>query len=89
VRAGGGGGGGGASRPAHAPARDAAGGDTLFTQVAAHAPPDQLVTVPQPVVLGLTLDALPLQSNRIVIESRWVSKPLAFAGLLRPRRLNN
>jgi hypothetical protein len=30
-----------------------------------------------------------LQSKRLVIESRWVSKPLAFAGKLRPRRLNN
>jgi hypothetical protein len=28
-------------------------------------------------------------SKRLVIESRWVSKPLAFAGELRPRRLNN
>jgi hypothetical protein len=30
-----------------------------------------------------------LQSKRLVIEARWVSKPLAFAGKLRPRRLNN
>jgi hypothetical protein len=30
-----------------------------------------------------------LQSKRLLIESRWVSKPLAFAGKLRPRRLNN
>jgi hypothetical protein len=27
-----------------------------------------------------------LQSTRLVIESRWVSKPLALAGQLRPRR---
>jgi hypothetical protein len=30
-----------------------------------------------------------LKSKRKVIEARWVSKPLAFAGTLRPRRLNN
>jgi hypothetical protein len=30
-----------------------------------------------------------LQSKRLVIEARWVSKPLASAGELRPRRLNN
>jgi hypothetical protein len=30
-----------------------------------------------------------LQSKRLLIESRWVSKSLAFAGELRPRRLNN
>jgi hypothetical protein len=30
-----------------------------------------------------------LQSKRPFIESRWGSKPLAFAGELRPRRLNN
>jgi hypothetical protein len=30
-----------------------------------------------------------LQTKRLLIESRWVSKPLAFAGKLRPRRLNN
>jgi hypothetical protein len=30
-----------------------------------------------------------LQSKRLLIGSRWVSKPLAFAGKLRPRRLNN
>jgi hypothetical protein len=31
-----------------------------------------------------------LRSPRLVIEPRWwVSKPLAFAGKLRPRRLNN
>jgi hypothetical protein len=29
-----------------------------------------------------------LQSKRLLIESRWVSKPLVFAGKLRPRRLN-
>jgi hypothetical protein len=29
------------------------------------------------------------KSKRLVIESRWVSKPLALAGQLRPRRLNN
>jgi hypothetical protein len=29
-----------------------------------------------------------LQSKRLVIKSRWVSKPLAFAGELRPWRLN-
>jgi hypothetical protein len=29
------------------------------------------------------------QSTRLLIESRWVSKPLAPAGKLRPRRLNN
>jgi hypothetical protein len=33
--------------------------------------------------------AFSLQSKRPLIESRWVSKPLAFAGQLRPRRLNN
>jgi hypothetical protein len=31
----------------------------------------------------------PLPSKRLLIESRWVSKPLAFAGALRPRRPNN
>eukprot|EP01047_Picozoa_sp_COSAG01_P107776 COSAG01_NODE_36758_length_512_cov_42.009685_1_plen_79_part_00 len=31
----------------------------------------------------------PLPSKRLLIESRWVSKPLAFAGELRPRRPNN
>jgi hypothetical protein len=30
-----------------------------------------------------------LQPKRLLIDSRWVSKPLAFAGKLRPRRLNN
>jgi hypothetical protein len=30
-----------------------------------------------------------LQSKRLLIESQWVSKPLAFAVKLRPRRLNN
>jgi hypothetical protein len=30
-----------------------------------------------------------LQSERLLIESRWVSTSLAFAGKLRPRRLNN
>jgi hypothetical protein len=30
-----------------------------------------------------------LQSKQLLIESRWVSKPLAFASKLRPRRLNN
>jgi hypothetical protein len=30
-----------------------------------------------------------LHSKRLLIESRWVSKLLAFAGELRPRRLNN
>eukprot|EP01047_Picozoa_sp_COSAG01_P008824 COSAG01_NODE_355_length_18359_cov_3.808773_6_plen_90_part_00 len=30
-----------------------------------------------------------LQSKRLVIGSRWVSTPVAFAGTLRPRRLNN
>jgi hypothetical protein len=30
-----------------------------------------------------------LQSKRLLIESQWVSKPLAFAGKMRPRRLNN
>jgi hypothetical protein len=30
-----------------------------------------------------------LQSKPLVIESRWVSTPLASAGELRPRRLNN
>jgi hypothetical protein len=30
-----------------------------------------------------------LQSKRLLIESRWVSKPLAFAGKLRPRRPNS
>jgi hypothetical protein len=31
-----------------------------------------------------------LQSKRLLIESRWVSKPLAFAGTLRPpQRLNS
>jgi hypothetical protein len=30
-----------------------------------------------------------LQSKRLVIESWWVSTPLASAGELRPRRLNN
>jgi hypothetical protein len=29
-----------------------------------------------------------LQSKRLLNESRWVSKPLALAGKLRPRRLN-
>jgi hypothetical protein len=29
-----------------------------------------------------------LPSKRLLIESRWVSKPLALAGELRPRRLN-
>jgi hypothetical protein len=32
--------------------------------------------------------ALSCGSTRPLIESRWVSKPLAFAGKLRPRRLN-
>jgi hypothetical protein len=32
---------------------------------------------------------LGLQSKRLLIESQWVSKPLAFAGKMRPRRLNN
>jgi hypothetical protein len=35
------------------------------------------------------LERQPLQSKRLLIEARWVSKPLAFAGALRPRRLNN
>jgi hypothetical protein len=30
-----------------------------------------------------------LQSKRLLIESRWVSKPLAFASKLQPGRLNN
>jgi|EP01049_Picozoa_sp_SAG25_P009204 hypothetical protein len=30
-----------------------------------------------------------LRSKRLLIESRWVSTPLAFAGKRRPRRLNN
>eukprot|EP01047_Picozoa_sp_COSAG01_P027691 COSAG01_NODE_1835_length_9084_cov_87.179481_7_plen_173_part_00 len=30
-----------------------------------------------------------LRSERPLIESRWGSKPLAFAGKMRPRRLNN
>jgi hypothetical protein len=30
-----------------------------------------------------------LQAKRLLIESRWMSKPLAFAGELRPRRLYN
>jgi hypothetical protein len=34
-------------------------------------------------------DAEHLRSKRRVIEARWVSKLLAFAGNLRPRRLNN
>jgi hypothetical protein len=29
------------------------------------------------------------KSKRLFIESQWVSKPLAFAGKLRPRRLNH
>jgi hypothetical protein len=29
------------------------------------------------------------QSKRLLIEVRWGSKPLAFAGQLRPRRLSN
>jgi hypothetical protein len=29
-----------------------------------------------------------LYPTRLVIESRWVSKPLAFAGQLQARRLN-
>ena len=29
-----------------------------------------------------------LRSERLLIESRWVRQPLAFAGQLRPRRLN-
>jgi len=33
--------------------------------------------------------AMVLQSKRVVIESRWVSKALAFAGTLRGRRLKN
>eukprot|EP01047_Picozoa_sp_COSAG01_P048593 COSAG01_NODE_4746_length_4769_cov_29.055460_2_plen_177_part_00 len=37
----------------------------------------------------LPVGAATLQSKRLLIESRWVSKPLAFAGKLRPRRLNN
>jgi hypothetical protein len=40
---------------------------------------------PQAVLPG---GAATLQSKRLLIESRWVSKPLAFAGKLRPRRLN-
>jgi hypothetical protein len=35
------------------------------------------------------VEQIHLQSKRLLIESRWVSKPLAFAGELRPRRLNN
>jgi hypothetical protein len=31
----------------------------------------------------------PAEAQRTVIESRWVCKPLAFAGELRPRRLNH
>eukprot|EP01047_Picozoa_sp_COSAG01_P033529 COSAG01_NODE_2471_length_7630_cov_3.056566_17_plen_72_part_00 len=34
-------------------------------------------------------DAEHLRSKRRLIEARWVSKLLAFAGKLRPRRLNN
>ena len=34
-------------------------------------------------------DALHLQPKRLVIESRWVSTPLALAGELRARRLNS
>ena len=30
-----------------------------------------------------------LQSKRLLIESQWVPEPLAFAGKLRPRRLNH
>jgi hypothetical protein len=30
-----------------------------------------------------------LQSKRLLIESRWVTKPLALAGKMRPRRPNN
>jgi hypothetical protein len=44
-----------------------------------------------PVLLGgggLLLGMRVLQSKRLLIESRWVSKPLAFAGKLRLRRLN-
>jgi hypothetical protein len=37
----------------------------------------------EPVLLWL------LHSKRLLIESRWLSKPLASAGKLRPRRLNN
>jgi hypothetical protein len=32
---------------------------------------------------------LSLQPKRLVIEARWVSQLLTFAGKLRPRRLNN
>jgi hypothetical protein len=39
------------------------------------------------VVRGLPLLLRP--SKRLLIESRWVSKPLALAGQPRPRRLNN
>jgi hypothetical protein len=44
-------------------------------------PPDQ--RQPPPRRLGV------LQSKRLLIETRWVSTPLAFAGKLRPRRFNN
>jgi hypothetical protein len=30
-----------------------------------------------------------LRPHRLFVESQWVSKPLAFAGKRRPRRLNN
>jgi|EP01047_Picozoa_sp_COSAG01_P010644 hypothetical protein len=35
------------------------------------------------------LQDAPSLRKQLLIESRWVPKPLAFAGQLRPRRLNN
>jgi hypothetical protein len=37
----------------------------------------------------LAADGLRHGESRLVIEARWVSKPLVFAAELRPRRLNN
>eukprot|EP01047_Picozoa_sp_COSAG01_P048538 COSAG01_NODE_4738_length_4782_cov_14.714072_4_plen_189_part_00 len=36
-----------------------------------------------------TMGGRQLRPKRLLIEARWVSKTLAFAGELRPRRLNN
>eukprot|EP01047_Picozoa_sp_COSAG01_P053063 COSAG01_NODE_5647_length_4118_cov_6.676288_2_plen_83_part_00 len=44
--------------------------------------------LPCPMVCGHVQRGVPLQSKRLLIEARWVSKPLTLAGKRQPRRLN-
>jgi hypothetical protein len=52
-------------------------------------PPQTMHHAPPPPLFGAIGLRCPPRPKRLVIEARWGSKPLAFAGKLPPRRLNN